>query len=103
MMNDEFMKERVPVQLPNGATVQIEVVSSGREKVAFNPFSFNEITDVLEGVTTALKATLEKAQPQKASVTFGLEISVESGQLAAAIVKGSGQTNLSITLEWETK
>jgi hypothetical protein len=30
-----------------------------------------------------------------------MELAVESGQLTAVIVKGSGKGNLEITLEWE--
>lgn len=29
------------------------------------------------------------------------ELAIESGQLTAVIVKGSGKANLEITLEWE--
>jgi hypothetical protein len=32
-----------------------------------------------------------------------MELAIESGQLTAIIVKGSGKANLEITLEWETQ
>ena len=31
---------------------------------------------------------------------LGIEVAVESGQLTALIVKGSGKANLEITMEW---
>jgi hypothetical protein len=40
-------------------------------------------------------------KPKKATVKFGMELAIESGQLTAVIVKGSGKGNLEITLEWE--
>lgn len=100
MRESEMTTEKVPVELPNGAVINIEVSESGREDVAFGTFPFDDIATALEGITTALKDTLEKAKPQKASVKFGLEMSIESGKLTAAIVKGSGKANLEITLEW---
>lgn len=94
--------KKVPVKLPNGVTVQIEVndSSAGRQNVSANIFDFGDISNVIEGVTTALKDTLIKAKPQKATVKFGLEISTESGKLISSIVRGSGKANLEITLEW---
>lgn len=44
---------------------------------------------------------LQKVKPKKASVKFGMEMALESGQLTALVVKGSGKANLEITLEWE--
>jgi hypothetical protein len=100
MIDREMATEKVPVELPNGAVINIEVSETGREDVAFDTFPFDDIAIALEGITTALKDTLEKAKPQKASVKFGLEMSIESGKLTAAIVKGAGKANLEITLEW---
>jgi hypothetical protein len=34
---------------------------------------------------------------------IGIELAIESGQLTAVIVKGSGKVNLEIMLEWETQ
>jgi len=100
MLDNEFLTEKVAVELPNGTTIDIEVSGVGRKDVSSDTFSFSDITAALEGITTALKGTLEKAKPQKATVKFGLEASIESGKLTAAIVKGSGKANLEITLEW---
>jgi hypothetical protein len=92
--------EAIPVALPNGTTIKVEVARTGREDVAFHTFSFKQITDALEGVVDAIAETLQKAQPKKATVKFGLEVAVEAGQLTALIAKGSGKANLEITLEW---
>ena len=39
-------------------------------------------------------------QPKKATVEFGVEVTVKSGKLTALIVEGEGKGNLKITLEW---
>jgi hypothetical protein len=92
--------EKVPVQLENGAIIKIEVTETGtgREDVAFDPraLPFRRVTDALEGITSAISSTLEKVKPNKATVKFGMELAMESGQLTA----GSGKANLEISLEW---
>jgi hypothetical protein len=95
------LTENISAALPNGSIIKIEVSNFGREEVSFKEFSFDEISDALCGITAALKGTIEKAKPKKASIKFGLEVGVESGSLTAIIVKGSGKANLEITLEWE--
>jgi Trypsin-co-occurring domain 1 len=100
---NEFAERRtqeVPVQLDNGAVIKIEVAQTGREDVAFDLKSFKPVTDALEGVTKALSETLEKTKPNKATIKFGMELAIESGQLTAVIVKGSSKANLEVTLEW---
>lgn len=76
-------------------------MQAGRQDVGFKTFSFDEITDILEGISNSLKISIEKARPQKASVKFGIEVGVEAGKLTAAIVQGTSKANLEVTLEWE--
>ena len=92
--------ERVPVKLPGGTIIMVELEQTGREDVAFDIKPFKQVTDALEEITAALAETLQKNKPDKASVKFGMELAVESGQLTAVIVKGSGNANFEITLEW---
>lgn len=100
MSISSMVTERIPVQLSNGAVIKVEVSNLGREDVSSDTLPFDDIALALEGITTSIKKTLEKAKPRKATVKFGLEASVESGKLTAIILKGSGKANLEITLEW---
>ncbi|MEO0405465.1 MAG: CU044_2847 family protein [Bacteroidota bacterium] len=93
--------ETISVTLPNGSAIKFETSDFGREEVSFDNFSFEEIDSALLGITDAIKRTIQKVKPQKASVKFGIEIGVESGNLTAIIVKGASKANLEITLEWE--
>lgn len=96
----ECRTQSVPVKLEDGTTVYIEATSTGREDVAFDLKSFSQVTEALEGISRALAQSLQNIQPDKASVKFGLELAIESGNLTAVIVKGSSKANLEITLEW---
>jgi hypothetical protein len=93
--------EVIETKLTNGASLYIEVpVLSGEEQVSTKVFSFQEVTHVLEGIATAVATSLETIKPQQASVEFGLEVALESGQLTTLLVKGSATANLKITLQW---
>jgi hypothetical protein len=97
----ESRSDTIPVQLPNGAVVKVEVSSTGREDVGFDVKQFQPVADAIEGVVQMIAAPIQKVKPKKATVKFGMELALESGQLTAVIVKGSGKGNLEITLEWE--
>ena len=101
MSFSDSRSDTVPVQLPNGAIVKVEVAQTGREDVGFEVKSFKGVTDAIKGIAEAVTTSLQKVSPDKASVTFGLEIEIEQGSLVAALVKGKGTANLEVTLEWE--
>lgn len=94
--------ENVKTKLANGTIIQIEATSlGGSAKVAnIGLPSFSTVTDAIEGIAESVVSTLQKVKPRAASVEFGLEIGLESGQLTALLVKGTGTANLKITLEW---
>ncbi len=98
------MKERTEVikaKLANGTIVHIQAtVLGGDEKATFTHPSFKEVTDAIEGIAESVVTTLQKVKPKRASVEFGLEVALEAGKLTGLLVKGSGTSNLKITLEW---
>jgi hypothetical protein len=97
----ESRSDTIPVELPNGATVKFEVTKTGREDVSFNLKQFQPVAEAIEGVIQMIATPIQKVKPNKANVKFGMELALESGQLTAVIVQGSGKANLEITLEWE--
>lgn len=101
MTFSDSRSDTVPVELPNGAIVKFEVSNTGREDVSFDPKQFQPVAEAIEGVVQMIAVPIQKVRPKKASVKFGMELAIESGQLTAIIVKGSGKANLEITLEWE--
>jgi len=101
MTNSAPPSSTVPIELPNGAIVKVEVTRMGREDVSFNPKQFQPITDAIEGIVQMIAVPIQKAKPKKATIKFGMELAIEAGQLTAIIAKGSGKANLEITMEWE--
>ena len=95
--------EIVQTTLENGAVISIEATRQGGEEDAastLKSFPFDEITHAIEGVTDSLVKTLKRVKPQRASVELGVAFGIESGTLTAVLVKGTGDANLKITLEW---
>lgn len=97
----EARTEIVKAELANGSTLNIQAtILGGEEKVAFSLPPFREVTDAIEGIAESVVTTLQRVKPRKASIEFGLEVALEAGHLTALLVKGSGTSNLKITLEW---
>jgi hypothetical protein len=85
MAFEESRSETVPVQLPNGAIVKVEVANMGREDVGFDTKQFQPVADAIEGVVQMIAAPIQKVRPKKAVVKFGMELAIEAGQLTAVI------------------
>lgn len=97
---EEYLVESVPVSLENGETIYIEVRNKTRQPVGGKTYSFEKISKQIEEVSTKIKESFQNAKPDKVNVELGFELSVESGELSALLVKGSGKANLKINLEW---
>ena len=94
----------VPVELADGTKVLARASMLGGEEdvgALDRALSFTQVTAIIESIARTLSATIEKVKPDKASVEFGIELAIESGQLSALIVQGSATGSLKITLEWE--
>ena len=97
----ESRRDIVPVQLPNGQIMQVEVAAlGGEEEVGLSGFSFDGVTGAIEEIARTITGALEKVKPRKATVEFGVDVALESGKLTALLVKGTGTASLKITLEW---
>jgi hypothetical protein len=99
----ETRTEVVKVQLPDGYLLKFETTPTrGEQAIASleTVLKSEEIVKTIEGTVRILKGTFDRIKPDKASVKFGLRVAIESGQLTALIVKGSGEGNLEVTLEW---
>jgi hypothetical protein len=101
-MTDDGPTAVLPVRLENGSTIHVEVRDvGGRQKVNdLRDLSLKTVAAAIEGICGEIGNVLHRLEPQKSIVELGFEIGVESGQLTALLVKGSGKANFKITLEW---
>lgn len=103
MEGDESRSEIISAELEDGISISIQATPLGGEELAGSlpgTRAFKEVTDTVESLARAMIGTLKKVKPRTATVEFGLQIGVESGKLTALLVKGTGNANLKITLEW---
>jgi hypothetical protein len=92
----------VRAELPGGSIIRVETtLLSGDQDVGLTALPFMDVTTAIEQIAVVVIEPLKRVKPRKASVEFGIEIALESGQLTALLVKGSSVANLKITLEWE--
>lgn len=97
--------ELIPVRLKDGSDVMVEVtLLGGEEQVGFREnFTFESITKNIEAISDHLLMAVKAVKPNKATIEFGVEFGVESGQITSFLVKGTGNANVKITLEWEER
>lgn len=94
----------ISFELSDGKIIKVEVTPIGEQPVSDETRVFQQATKIIksiaEDVAGSLKDISQTVKPDKFSVKLGLQIGVESGQLTALIVKGTGTANLEITMEW---
>ncbi|MEM9807733.1 MAG: CU044_2847 family protein [Cyanobacteria bacterium P01_D01_bin.56] len=99
--------QTVPVELDDGSIMYVKVEKSGPTTRSLTPAglgpkqTFQAVSSSIENIVKAVAKPINAAKPSKASVTFGVEVEVQEGQLIAALAKGGATTSLEITLEWE--
>jgi NTP-dependent ternary system trypsin peptidase co-occuring protein len=94
----------VPATLQDGSVILVQVTPLGaEEEVSGDILRFDDLTQSVKSIATSLLGALKDIQPDKASLEFGCEVTVESGKLTAMLVKGSGKAHLKVTLGWEAK
>ncbi|MBK6784806.1 MAG: hypothetical protein IPG79_14345 [Saprospiraceae bacterium] len=92
--------EYLDLELEDGTFIKIECTSIGREKVSVQNFLFANLLKSISSTIKQVRSSLNTINPDKVQIKFGIEASIESGQLAAIIVKGEGKSNIEVTIEW---
>ncbi|MEU6511733.1 CU044_2847 family protein [Streptomyces sp. NPDC046942] len=52
------------------------------------------------GVVRSLRAGLRTPGPVEVSVSFGIELTAQSGKIVSAIAEGGGKSSLTVSLTW---
>lgn len=103
MLQSDIQSELVSVDLGDGIIAKVEVIDTGREEVGLSSLSFDSVTKTIAQISQLYATAIQQVRPTKATVKYGIAISIEQGSLMAALVRGTGDANLEITLEWENK
>jgi hypothetical protein len=98
----------VPLELSDGTIIKVEARISGEHRVSSIPKqslkkALRQVKSLSLDLADSLNEIRKEVHSTKATVEFGLEMSLETGALTTLLAKGSGKTNVEITLEWEDK
>ncbi|MGW4568588.1 CU044_2847 family protein [Streptomyces sp. NPDC004561] len=52
------------------------------------------------GVVRSLRAGLQTPAPVEVAVSFGIELTAQSGKIVSAIAEGGGKSSLTVSLTW---
>lgn len=93
----------VKADLGDGCTVAVEVQNVDPEMPVGigDTLSFDGVSNSIEAIAQHITGSLQRINPRRASVEFGVDVGVESGALTALLVKGTGTATLKVTLEWD--
>ncbi|MFF4173372.1 CU044_2847 family protein [Streptomyces sp. NPDC001744] len=58
------------------------------------------LTDIVRGVVGSLRAGLEPRGPVEVAVSFGIELSAQSGKVIGVLADGSGTASVNVSLTW---
>ena len=96
------MVDSVPVSL-DGVTFEIAVAE--RAKVGpvgiTEVFDLNEVRETVAALGTQFKRAWESAQPDEATVEFGVSVKAKSGKLTSLIVEGEGEGTFKVSMTWK--
>jgi hypothetical protein len=95
----------IEVELPNGQLMLAQVQPIGRagpQDIGLEQLvSLDAITHTLQGVAVTVLGALEQVKPSRATVEFGLALTVKGGKLMSLLVASEGDASLKVTLEWQ--
>jgi hypothetical protein len=93
----------VPVDATGQKVVNVQVTPTGavagRSKP--NQASIDDLTAAIESFAGPIAATAAKLHPKAFTLTFGVTLAAESGQLEGWVIgKVSGEVTAEVSLEW---
>ncbi|MFI6608052.1 CU044_2847 family protein [Streptomyces sp. NPDC050507] len=98
----------VPVEV-DGQTVHLSVAAGGQrtesglgeeQEIGWRRPSLDPVLDGLTAVARAMGTRLQQTGVSKATVEFGCDVSLDSGQLLAVLGKTTSKAAWKVTLEW---
>jgi hypothetical protein len=88
-----------------GPTLLIEVSTTSAKEEDVTALTeilkFDDLTDSVAAVASAMTGALRRAKPDEAEVTFGIDATVETGKLTSMLVKGGGKATFTVRLLWK--
>jgi len=101
-MQTDVVVRRAKVATDHVILVEARCAGDREEDVgAGDLLAFDGVEQSITAISQRVMAALERARPDRASVEFGIDVTVESGGLTGLLAKGSGAATLRVTLSWD--
>jgi Trypsin-co-occurring domain 1 len=97
------------VELPNGQRIFVELDVPPAGDTGFRgrePLAWARLQDQIVTVSRWVIAAAQEAVPEKPSrytVSFGVRLALETGNIVGVLAKASGEATVSISVEWEAQ
>ncbi|MFI5768788.1 CU044_2847 family protein [Streptomyces sp. NPDC051658] len=112
MSDDTGVEESADVTVPvdvDGQTVHFSIAPGGRQtqpelgeeqEISWRRPTLAPVLDGLTNVARAMGTRLQQTGASKATVEFGCDVSLDTGQLLAVFGKATSKSAWKVTLEW---
>jgi len=103
-MESDVVVRRAKVGTDQVILVEARTSGDREEDVgARDLLSFDGVEQSITAISERVIAALTHVRPDRASVEFGIDVTVESGALTGLLAKGAGTATLKVTLSWEAR
>lgn len=96
-----LINDTINVHLEDGTIIQVESIRPVRQQVSTSSKSLSKVMKMVSSLAKEMKSSFELTNSKKTTIEIGMDITLESGELTALIVKGASTANFKITIEWE--
>lgn len=82
--------------------VEARPSASAEEDVSVRDLlAFDGVEESIKSISKRVSEAIKSAKPDRASVEFGIDVTVEAGALTGLLARGSGAATLKVTLYWD--
>ena len=94
----------ITIMLDNSTSIQFgTTIPRGEQDISDTKIvmEYEKFSASIEKIASQTIEPLKKLKAKKITLKMGLALGLESGGLTAMIVKGTGNANMEVTIEWE--
>ena len=94
----------ITVKLDDKTIIQFETTLQRGEKDISDEkiiMEYEKFSMSIEKIASKTLEPLKKLNAKKVTLKMGLSLGLESGAITAMLVKGTGNANMEVTIEWE--
>lgn len=93
------------VEMPDGVVIyarvdETETAQTGVDVGLRDRFRLDNLGPTIRSVASSVHRSVDGLKPDRVSVEFGLELSLDAGKVVAVLASGQAKASLKVTLDW---